>query len=198
MKKIEKIFEESIKIKNKILLNKTYSILPLIGDQIVESILTKGKLLICGNGGSAADAQHLAAELLIRLRPFINRNSIPAITLATDSSTLTACGNDYSFDNIYERILFSLGNDNDSLLVITTSGNSKNIIKVLKMAKKKNIKAFGFLGNNGGLAKNYCDESFIVPSNITGRIQESHITAGHALMEYIEDKLIKLKYIKKL
>ena len=96
-----------------------------------------GKLLFCGNGGSAADAQHLAAEFLVRLRPHINRNPIPAISLAQDTSTLTACGNDYSFDDIFLRPFQALSNKNDVLICISTSGNSKNIIKVLKEAKKK-------------------------------------------------------------
>ena len=96
-----------------------------------------GKIFFCGNGGSAADAQHLAAELLIRLRPKVNRNPIPAVSLCMDSSTLTACGNDYSFDKIFSRPFEALSNKNDILVVITTSGNSKNIIEVLKVAKKK-------------------------------------------------------------
>ena len=94
--------------------------------------------MLCGNGGSAADAQHLAAEFLIRLRPHVNRKPIPAITLATDTSSLTACGNDYSFDEIFSRNLNALGSKNDILIAITTSGNSKNILNVLKAARKKN------------------------------------------------------------
>ena len=112
-----------------------------------------GKIMFCGNGGSAADAQHLAAEFIIRLRPHINRSPIPALTLTQDTSTLTACGNDYSFDDIFLRPFQALAKKNDVLICISTSGNSENILKVLKDAKKNNIFTIGFLGNNGGKAK---------------------------------------------
>ena len=151
--------------------------------------------MLFGNGGSAADAQHLAAEMLVRLRPMNNREGIAAITLAQDTSTITACGNDFGYEKLYERTLTSLGKEGDCLIGITTSGNSENIILAMKAAKKMNIKVFGFLGCEGGDALKYCDEAFIVPSNDTGRIQEAHITAGHALMEYIEDKLLESGHI---
>lgn len=109
----------------------------LISNKIFQKLNNGGKILICGNGGSAADSQHLVAEMLVRLRPNINRKPIPAISLAQDTSTLTACGNDYNFDQIFSRNLFALGNSNDILLVISTSGNSKNIINVLKASIKK-------------------------------------------------------------
>jgi D-sedoheptulose 7-phosphate isomerase len=166
-----------------------------MGDEACKTIQNNGKIMLCGNGGSAADAQHLAAELLVRLRPLNNREGVAAITLAQDTSTITACGNDYGYDTLYERTLKSLGREQDCLIGITTSGNSRNIILAMKAAKELNIKVFGFLGCGGGEALNYCDEAFIVPSNDTGRIQEAHITAGHALMEYIEDKLIELGYL---
>ena len=124
--------------------------------KILQKKLKKGgKLLFCGNGGSAADAQHLAAEFLIRLRPNINRNPIPAISLVQDTSTLTACGNDYSFDDIFLRSFQALSNKNDVLICISTSGNSKNIIKVLKEAKRNKIYSIGLLGKGGGRAKNF-------------------------------------------
>lgn len=116
---------------------------------IAKKIKNGGKLLLCGNGGSAADAQHLAAEFLVRLRPNVNRKAIPAISLAQDTSTLTACGNDYSFDDIFVRTLQAIGTKKDILVCISTSGNSKNILKVLKEAKKKNIYSVGFLGKGG-------------------------------------------------
>ena len=153
------------------------------------------KMFICGNGGSAADAQHLAAELVVRLRPAYNRKGLPAIALAMDTSTITACGNDYSFDLLYSRTLESIGNTDDCLLGITTSGNSQNVYNAMKLAKKMNIKTFGFLGAGGGQVLELCDEAFLVPGNETGRIQECHITAGHALMEHIEDRLIEQKYM---
>ncbi len=134
-----------IKLKNQLEDNiRTHQNIIKISRDIIEAIkniqkkLKKGgKLLICGNGGSAADAQHLAAEFIVRLRPHINRMPIPAMTLAQDTSTITACGNDYSFDDIFLRSFQALAKRNDILLCISTSGNSKNILKVLKEAKKK-------------------------------------------------------------
>jgi D-sedoheptulose 7-phosphate isomerase len=158
--------------------------------EIYKSIKKRGKIFFCGNGGSAADAQHLAAELLIRLRPKINRNPIPAISLCMDSSTLTACGNDYSFKEIFSRPFEALANKNDILIVISTSGNSKNIIEVLKRAKKKNILSIGLLGSKGGIAKKYCDISLLVQSASVARIQESHIFLGHYILESVENMII--------
>ena len=158
---------------------------------IADSIANGGKLLICGNGGSAADAQHLAAEFLIRLTSDINRGSIPALSLAQDTSTLTACINDYGAEDIFKRVFSGLSSDGDVLLAITTSGESKNIIETLKLAKKKGIYSLGFLGEGGGKALEYCDAAFIVPNTVTARIQESHITAGHALLQYVEDSLLE-------
>jgi len=159
--------------------------------KILQKKLKKGgKLLFCGNGGSAADAQHLAAEFLIRLRPNINRNPIPAISLVQDTSTLTACGNDYSFDDIFLRSFQALSNKNDVLICISTSGNSKNIIKVLKEAKRNKIYSIGLLGKGGGKAKKFCDNSLIINSQNTARIQECHIFMGHFILEKVEDFLI--------
>ena len=157
---------------------------------ISKKLQNGGKLLLCGNGGSAADAQHLAAEFLIRLRPNINRRAIPAISLAQDTSTLTACGNDYSFEDIFSRTLQAIGTKKEILICITTSGNSKNILKVLKEAKKKNIFTIGFLGNKGGKAKKNCDIKLVVNSNNTARIQECHIFLGHFILQNVEDLII--------
>ena len=170
-------------------------------DEVITNIQKKikkgGKILFCGNGGSAADAQHLAAEFIIRLRPHINRNPIPALTLAQDTSTLTACINDYGPDDIFKRVFSALSSKGDILLAITTSGNSKNIIETLKLAKERGIYSLGFLGNGGGDALEYCDSAFIVPGKVTARIQESHITAGHALLQYVEDLLIESGWLTK-
>jgi len=148
--------------------------------------------MFCGNGGSAADSQHLAAEFLIRLRPNINRNPISAISLATDTSTITACGNDYNFSDIFLRPFNGLAKENDVLFVITTSGNSKNIIKVLKEAKNKNIYSIGLLGKGGGLAKKLCNDKIVVRSKNTAIIQETHIFLGHYILENIENNIIKI------
>ena len=166
--------------------------------EIVSKLKKKGKIILCGNGGSAADAQHLAAEFLIRLNPKINRQPIPAITLALDTSTITACGNDYSFDHQFARCLAALGSKNDILIVISTSGNSKNIINALKEAKKRGIFRIGFLGNSGGKAKKLCNIDLVVDSNMTARIQETHIFLGHYIFEKVEDILLKNKIIRKI
>lgn len=156
------------------------------------SCLASGKkILICGNGGSAADAQHLSAEFLVRLRPNINRDPYPVISLALDTSTITACGNDYHFDQLFLRNFKALCNKGDILFVLSTSGNSQNIINVLKYAKSKKIFSIGFLGKNGGKAKRYCTEKIIVKSNNVARIQEAHIFLGHFIFENVENLLIK-------
>jgi D-sedoheptulose 7-phosphate isomerase len=194
LRNMECVFNDSIILKKKTI-EQGFESLTDIGDQIIKSIKSGGKIMLCGNGGSAADAQHLAAEMLVRLRPMNNREGIAAITLAQDTSTITACGNDFGYEMLYERVLKALGQKGDCLIGITTSGNSKNIILAMKAAQEMGIKVFGFLGCRGGEALKYCDEAFIVPSDDTGRIQEVHITAGHALMEYIEDQLIELNYL---
>jgi len=195
---IKKTFEDSISVKKKVLEGGSYKVLIEAGDVIAKSISEGGKLMVCGNGGSAADAQHLVAEFLIRLTSDVNREGIPAISLAQDTSTLTACLNDYGPDEIFKRVLSSLSVEGDILLAITTSGNSNNIIEVLKKAKSKGIYSLGFLGGDGGKAAQYCDSAFIVPSNITARIQETHITAGHAMLQYVEDKLLNSGYLKRI
>ena len=189
--KIKQTFEDSITVKQKVIDEGAYKVLLDAGNIIAESISKKGKLLICGNGGSAADAQHLAAEFLIRLTSDVNRDSIPALSLAQDTSTLTACINDYGSDDIFKRVFSALSTDGDVLLAITTSGNSKNIIETLKLANERGIYSLGFLGGDGGEALKYCNTAFIVPDKVTARIQESHITAGHALLQYVEDKLLE-------
>ena len=194
--KIKRSFEDSVSVKIKIVDQEIYNVLVEAGDVIAESIIKGRNLMICGNGGSAADAQHLVAEFLIRLTSDVNRQGIPAISLAQDSSTLTACLNDYGPDVIFKRVMSSLAQAGDILLAISTSGNSKNIIEVLKYANSRGIYSLGFLGGDGGKALEHCNSAFIVPSTSTARIQESHITAGHALLQYVEDKLIEEGYLK--
>ena len=137
--RIEAAFKDSIVTKQSIIDNGLYKVLVSAGDKIVNSIKNGGKLMICGNGGSAADAQHLVAECLIRLTSEVNRQGIPAISLVQDSSTLTACINDYGPEDIFKRVLLTLGQEGDVLLAITTSGNSINIIETLKSTRQKNI-----------------------------------------------------------
>ena len=150
---------------------------------------------MCGNGGSAADAQHLAAEFLVRLKPKFNRAPIPTLSLATDTSTLTACVNDFSGDDIFLRPFLALKNVNDILLVMSTSGMSKNIIKVLKEARKQKILSVGFLGKGGGSSKKLVDNPIVVKSKNTALIQECHIFLGHVILENVENELIKNNFI---
>ena len=181
--------EENISV-HKNILKISKDIIDII-QNIKKKLKKGGKILLCGNGGSAADAQHLAAEFIVRLRPHINRNPIPALTLAQDTSTLTACGNDCRFDDIFLRPFKAIVKKDDILICISTSGNSKNILNVLKEAKKKKIYSVGFLGKGGGKAKKMCDKPLVVNSNNTARIQECHIFLGHFILEKVEDLLLK-------
>ena len=187
--KLKKAIKDSVTIKKSLIkLNK--DIYRSI-DLICSTLINGKKIYICGNGGSAADAQHLAAEFLIRLRPKINRKPYPVIALAQDTSTITACGNDLGFDNLFKRNLEALASRNDLLIVFSTSGNSRNILKVIKYAKLKKRKVLSFLGNKGGKCKGLSDLELIVKNKNTARIQESHIFLGHFIFENVEDILIK-------
>jgi D-sedoheptulose 7-phosphate isomerase len=171
-----------------------------IKDQLTEEILkavdlltacykTGNKLLLCGNGGSAADCQHIATELMIRLSHHIQRPALPAIALTTDTSNLTAGGNDIGFENVFARNVEGLGNKGDVLLAISTSGNSPNVINAVEIAHKKGMKVIGFLGVSGGKLKSLVDLPIIIPSSNVQRIQEGHITVAHIICELVEDKL---------
>jgi D-sedoheptulose 7-phosphate isomerase len=183
------LLQASIDVKQQVI-DSQLDVIVKIALAICESLSRGGKLLLCGNGGSAADAQHLAAELLVRLRPNVNRDGIPALALALDPSSLTACGNDYDFEVYFERMTRTLGKPGDVLIGITTSGKSPNVIRALRAAREKGMIAIGFLGADGGPALAECDLALVVPSAVTGRIQETHITVGHALMELVEDRLL--------
>ncbi|MBK6913615.1 MAG: D-sedoheptulose 7-phosphate isomerase [Ignavibacteriales bacterium] len=158
-------------------------------DILVSAYKDGNKLLLCGNGGSAADCQHIATELMIRLSHHIQRPALPAIALTTDTSNLTAGGNDIGFENVFARNVEGLGNRGDVLLAISTSGNSPNVVKAVEMAHSKGMKVFGFLGGNGGKLKSVVDLPLVVPSSNTQRIQEGHITIAHIICELVEDKL---------
>ena len=186
---------DGIKIKSRLQQKEYTDTFETMGNLMVKAIKNKKKILFCGNGGSAADAQHLAAELLVRLRPEVSRSPIAAIALTMDTSTITACGNDYGFEHLFERNLLALGQKGDVLVCISTSGTSKNIELAAKAAKSINITTCAFLGNEGGILKDLCDISMIIPSNNTARIQECHIVLGHALMEFLEEKLLDSKFI---
>jgi D-sedoheptulose 7-phosphate isomerase len=185
------LFEESISAKRAVLEGDHLDTLATMAERAAAALGGGGRLLLCGNGGSAADAQHLAAELLVRLRPMHNRQGVAAIALAMDSSTMTACANDYGYDALYARMVETLGRPGDVVLGITTSGKSPNIIQALETARRLGMTTMGFLGAAGGPALPFCDLAFRAPSTVTGRVQEMHITAGHALMEMIEDLLLE-------
>lgn len=156
---------------------------------IANSFSKNKKLLIAGNGGSASDAQHISAELQIRFKN-VKRLALPAISLTTDTSLITACGNDFSFDKIFSRQIEGIGNKGDIFLGISTSGNSKNIINAFKMAKSKKMHTLGLLGNKGGKCKKFCDKSFVVNSKETALIQEIHIIFYHIMCDQIEDRFL--------
>ena len=144
----------------------------------------KNKILFCGNGGSAADAQHLAAELVVKYKK--KRKALPAIALSTDTSILTAIGNDYEFKKVFSRQVEAIGNKGDILILITTSGNSINLIEALKVAKKKGLKVYCLSGNNGGKIKKYLKNIIVIPSKNTSLIQVVEIFLGQLLCGYLE------------
>ncbi len=178
---------ESIELKKNLL--NLDNLINKVASEIYKKINKGGKVFLCGNGGSAADAQHLSAEFLVRLRPKINRKPIPAINLCLDTSTITACSNDYSFEKIFSRNLEALGSKKDILIAISTSGRSKNILEVLKTAKKKKIKTIGFFSINK--KSKIADIEINVPSTNVARIQETHIFLGHTIFEIVEDMVLK-------
>ena len=180
---IKNAFEEHFAMANA--LDKYKSDIEGIFLTIKQSLDVGGKLIFCGNGGSAADCQHLAAELTGRF--LREREPLPAIALTTDTSALTCIGNDYGFENVFSRQLNAVGSAGDTLIAISTSGNSDNIINAVLAANEKKINTIGFLGRNGGRLAQLCSQSLIVPSESTARIQEIHILTGHVICELIDD-----------
>ena len=156
---------------------------------LIECSLSGGKIMWCGNGGSAADSQHLAAELIGRFRR--ERQPIASIALTTDSSVLTCVGNDYGFSDVFSRQAEALTNTGDVLVAISTSGNSQNVLRAVQVVKAKGGRCIGLLGCDGGGLKSLCDLSLVIPSRDTARIQEMHITIGHILCDLLEAKVAK-------
>ena len=146
-------------------------------------------IMLCGNGGSAADSQHIAAELVIRFRGHIERRAIAALALTVDTSALTACGNDYGFDQVFARQVEAFGTEGDVLVALSTSGTSRNVIAAVNVANSRGMKTIGLLGGTGGTLLDLCTANVIVPSPVTARIQESHILIGHIWCEMIEEGL---------
>ena len=157
------------------------------GRKLAELLAGGGKLMFCGNGGSASDSQHLAAELTGR---FIkDRRPLAGLALTTDTSALTSVGNDYSFDDVFSRQVTALGRAGDGLVAISTSGNSRNVLRAVAAAREAGVFTLGLLGRDGGQLLQACDAAIVVPSQVTARIQEAHILIGHTLCGVIELEL---------
>lgn len=183
---MNKIFQNNL-AEHAAVLEKTSKIhhsIQIAGEIMSQTVLNGGKIILCGNGGSAADCQHIAAEFMGR---FIDdRDPIASLALTTDSSALTCIGNDYSYDNIFSRQVFGLCKPSDCLIGISTSGNSQNVINALEAAKIVGMKTISMLGRDGGKIANFCDIDIIIPSTSTARIQEMHILVGHTLVGIVE------------
>jgi D-sedoheptulose 7-phosphate isomerase len=186
-KYIQDQLDESAATKKKMVETCTRDILKAV-DAIINAFNKKKKILLCGNGGSAADAQHIATELVIRMnKP--DRPALPAIALTTDTSMLTAGGNDIGFENIFARQVEALGNAGDVLIAISTSGKSENVNRAIRVAKQRGMTVIGFLGKDGGTSKELVDVPIVIPSNDTQRIQEGHITTAHIICGIIENEM---------
>ncbi|MGN0731923.1 MAG: D-sedoheptulose 7-phosphate isomerase [Treponema sp.] len=184
---VEKIFQEKSELLNQIKLSDYLEKVELAGKELVSCLQSNGKILLAGNGGSAADAQHFAGEIVGRFT--MERKSLPAISLCVDPSVMTCIGNDYGYEQVFARQIEGLGNPNDIFIGISTSGNSKNIIKAIETAAKKNIKTICLLGKDGGQIKTMCDYALVVPSDCTPRIQEVHTFTVHILCQLIEKEI---------
>ncbi len=186
--KIVDIIKASISVKEQIIADeKLVQTIGAVTGKIIEAFAAGNKVLFCGNGGSAADAQHLAAEFSGRF--YTDRNPLPSEALHCNTSYLTAVANDYGYELVYSRLLKGMGKAGDVLVGLSTSGNSANIIKAFELARQMNIITVGFTGAGGGQMKALSDYWINVPSNDTPRIQESHITVGHIICQLTEEKL---------
>ena len=191
IKEITNQIKESIDTKNKVLDSPIIlEMIKLMIEKSIESLNKGGKIIFCGNGGSFGDSQHLAAEFISRLR--FDRSPLASIALGTNSSNLSAIGNDYGYEKVFTRELLALGKKEDIFIPISTSGNSPNVIDAIKAAKSLGIQVFGLTGGNGGKMIDLCD-CLIVPSNKTEKIQESHIMIGHIFCGLIESKIFNNK-----
>ncbi|MCU1252912.1 MAG: sugar isomerase [Edaphobacter sp.] len=182
---VQKQLAQSIATMQAVLADQTISdTLVLIAELTARAMQSGHKLLVAGNGGSAADAQHLVAEFVVRLTD--NRPALRAIALTTDSSILTACANDFGFDQIFARQIEALGQPGDIFLGISTSGNSPNILRALEQARKSGLTTIGFTGSGGGKMRDLCDHNIIIPSAVTMNIQESHLALEHIFCLAVE------------
>ncbi|ANE49371.1 D-sedoheptulose-7-phosphate isomerase [Flavisolibacter tropicus] len=186
MKKIQDIIADSISVKQQILENEQLiNTTATIADIITEALKNGNRIYFCGNGGSAADAQHLAAEFSGRF--YTDRKALPAEALHCNTSYLTAVANDYSYDVVYARLIDGLANKGDVLVGLSTSGNSANIVKAFEVAREKGVHTVGFTGLGGGVMNSLSDYLLNIPSTDTPRIQESHIMLGHIICQLVEE-----------
>lgn len=181
---------ESVSVKQQLAEHCT-SAIHEAGAALANCAMRNGLVMLCGNGGSAADSQHLAAELVVRLRSSVERRAIKALALTTDSSILTAGGNDYGFDRVFSRQVEAFGSADDVLVAISTSGTSNNVVLAVEEARRRGVRTIGLLGGSGGVLRELCDVSVVVPSSSTARIQESHILIGHIWCEMIETMVMR-------
>jgi D-sedoheptulose 7-phosphate isomerase len=188
---IERFVSESIRVKKEFF-DANASLVAETAGRMAAGLRDGRKVLLFGNGGSAADAQHIAAEFVGRFIP--DRIPLPAISLATDTSALTALGNDYGYNTVFSRQVQALGNPGDIAIGISTSGNSPSVVEALEVARKKNLFTIGFTGQGGGKMLGKADVLFCVPTKMTPRVQETHITLGHVLCELIDRELFPEAY----
>jgi len=187
---IREEIQDSIEVKQKILKDDNLvSQIETIAQDCLKSLKNGGKIILAGNGGSFADAQHISAEFTSRY--MLDRDSLASICLGTNNSAISAIGNDYGYEKVFSRELSSLGNKGDIFIAISTSGNSQNVIDAVVMAKQKEIETFVLTGQSGGKLSELC-ECVKVPSQVTGRIQESHILIGHIICSIVEQKYFKM------
>jgi len=186
MEKIKNIIQSSIDVKQQVLQSQELlTTVSKVVEVVTSSLKNGGRIYFCGNGGSAADAQHLAAEFSGRF--YTDRKALPAEALHCNTSYLTAVGNDYGFDLVYSRLIDGIGNKGDVLIGLSTSGNSANIVKAFEVAKQKGVITVGFTGAAGGTMKSLSDHLINIPSKDTPRIQESHIMIGHIICQLVEE-----------
>ncbi len=189
---ITKQISDSVEVKTKILQDgDLLKQIEAVANKTIEAYKNNKKTLIAGNGGSAADAQHIAGEFVSRF--YFDRPGLASIALTTDTSILTAIGNDYGYERVFARQVEANGSEGDVFIGISTSGNSKNIVEAITAAKERGIFTVGFTGANGGIMKEMCDICICVPSNETPRIQESHIVIGHIICAIVEKEMFEGK-----
>lgn len=185
---IEKILAESLKVKEAFV-RENISELILLADRVAQAFTRDCKLMLCGNGGSAADAQHIAGEFINRF--MLERPPLPALALTTDTSIITCIANDYSFDEVFSKQVKALGMEGDVLLAISTSGNSPNVLLAVKDAQARGIYTAGLTGGDGGKLVDLADMALVVDSKVTARIQETHILAGHIVCQLVDHILFQ-------